>query len=66
MSKSDHEYFNCSEQHEHDYVARLYKIEDRPKVRDFLKESCKNKLINNSTHGEVYQLIEDKLGLKRQ
>lgn len=60
---SDHKYFNCSEEHEFKYVSELY--EDSEKVYLFLKESCKNDKIKYSTHEEVYQLIQDNLGLKK-
>jgi hypothetical protein len=61
--KSDHKYFNCSEEHESYYVSELY--DNKQKVHDFLEKSCKNGDINNSTHDEVYKLIEEKLGLIR-
>jgi len=55
----DHKYFNCSEEHEFNYVSSLY--EEKDKVYDFLKESCENNDIKYSTHDEVYALIKDKL-----
>jgi len=65
MGKSDWELFNCSEQHEHDYVVSLYEVADRPKVRQFLKDKCADGTIKNSTHSQVYDLIKSKLGLTR-
>ena len=65
MGKSDWELFNCSEQHEHDYVVSLYKAADRATVRQFLKDKCDDGTIKNFTHQQVYDLIEKKLGLKR-
>lgn len=66
MGKSDWEYFNCSEGHEHDYVVSLYEAGDRDIVRDFLKEKCADGTINNSTHQDVYDLIESALGITRK
>lgn len=63
---SDHKFFNCSEQHEHDYVARQYPKEERDNVRNFLKQCCKDEQIFYSTHEEVYKLIEKELGLTRE
>lgn len=60
---SDHKYFNCSEQHEHDYVARQYAASHRPRVRQFLKDKCDDGTIRYNTHNEVYQLIKKELGL---
>lgn len=55
MPKSDHEYFNCSEEHEATYVANLYT--DPVAVKEFLKIKCKAGIISNSTHAEVYKLL---------
>ncbi|HLG39011.1 MAG TPA: hypothetical protein VI461_05045 [Chitinophagaceae bacterium] len=52
----DDKYFNCSEQHELDYVSGLYV--QKYIVRDFLAEQCKNKHIGYSTYRQVYRLIE--------
>lgn len=56
----DDKYFNCSEQHEIDYVAGLYDESD--KVRDFLVKKCADGTIHYSTNLQVYQLIKDVLG----
>jgi hypothetical protein len=56
--KSDHEMFNCSEYYEATYVVGLYKDKADKTVRDFLEEKCDSKEINNSTHAEVYALLE--------
>ena len=56
----DDEYFNCSEEHEIDYVANLY--EESQEVREFLEEKCGSEDIDHSTHKEVYELIEKELG----
>ena len=59
----DDKFFNCSESHEHDYVAGLYSVGDRPAVRKLLKDACADNRIKNSTHMEVYELIKAELGL---
>ncbi|MDX4028364.1 hypothetical protein [Aliarcobacter skirrowii] len=56
---SDHKYFNCSEDYEIQYVSNLYKDKDDQTVKEFLKEKCKSKKINYSTHDEVYELLEN-------
>ncbi len=61
----DHEYFNCSEEHEHNYVASLYKDKETKTVKQFLKEKCANKEIHYSTHKQVYTLLENN-GFKRK
>lgn len=56
---SDHKYFNCSEEHEINYVAKQYHDKPNKTVKEFLKEKCDSNEINYSTHDEVYQLLED-------
>lgn len=63
MPKSDHEYFNCSEEHELQYVSGLYVEKDE--VYQALKTMCANNTINNSTHAEVYELL-DRAGFTRK
>jgi hypothetical protein len=58
----DDKLFNCSQQHEHDYVAGLYSIEKRPGVRSFLINGCRNNVIYHCTHYKVYELIRANLG----
>ena len=60
----DHLLFNCSQKHEINYVAGLYS--ESKKVEDFLVEQCKNGVIKNSKHADVYDLIQSKLGLVRK
>lgn len=59
---SDHKLFNCSEQHEHDYVTSKYTKEQRLSVRAFLKLKCHDNTLYYSTHKEVYELIKKELG----
>ena len=56
----DDKYFNCKQEHEDNYVANLY--DESNEVSTFLTEKCKDNTINYSTHMEVYELIEEKLG----
>jgi len=63
MSKGDHEYFNCSEEHELNYVSSLYT--DPKSVKLSLIEMCEKKIIKNSTHAEVYELLKSK-GFKKK
>ncbi|WP_339538280.1 hypothetical protein [Pseudomonas sp. RA_15y_Pfl2_54] len=57
----DDKYFNCTQTHEADYVASLYP-HAKDEVKTFLALACLNKTLHNSTHKEVYELIEKKLG----
>lgn len=57
MSK-EYDEFNCSEDHEYAYVAGLYKDKATQTVKEFLKEKCDSDEIYNSTHAEVYALLE--------
>jgi len=56
--KKDDELFNCSQEHELNYVAKLYG-EKEEVVKKFLKEKCESGEIKNFTHKEVYALIKD-------
>lgn len=56
----DDEHFNCSEQHEKDYVASLYP-DDAKKVREIIQQACADEVFKNSTHKEVYDYIDKKL-----
>lgn len=55
-SKDDN-LFNCSQSWEVNLVANHYGT-NKEKVADFLRKSCANNTIKNSTHMEVYQLIK--------
>lgn len=59
--KKDDEFFNCSQDHEIIYVARLYPGNEK-KVREFLEAKCKEGLIKYFTHQQVYELIKKQLG----
>lgn len=61
----DDKYFNCQEDHEIQYVANQYGA-DSERVADFLKRMCEANIIHNSTHDEVYALIEKGLKLARK
>lgn len=66
MSKSDHKFFNCSEEYEHEYIIRQYPQNVRDIVRSYLYVSCMDGTIKNSTHEEVYNLIKNNLGLEKE
>jgi hypothetical protein len=53
--------FNCSQDHEADQVASHYGT-NKQQIINFLKKSCEIKLIDESTHKEVYELIQAKFG----
>jgi len=55
--KKDWKEFNCSEDHEFNYVKNLY---SKPSaVYDWLKEACDNGKLNSSTHEEIYKMLEN-------
>lgn len=56
----DDKFFNCSEEHEINYVAGLYA--ERAKVKEFLIANCKTGKIKYSTNLQVYELIKKELG----
>ena len=56
----DDKYFNCSQEHEKDYVSNLYT--NSKEVYDFLVIQCNSNEIHYSTHKEVYELIKKELG----
>lgn len=53
-------FFNCSEQHEIDYVAGLYI--DSSRVQELLKKRCADGKIHYSTYLDVFKLIKKELG----
>jgi hypothetical protein len=57
----DDKHFNCTQEHEADYVASLYPHAEE-EVKTFLSSACKDKTLHNSTHKDVYELIRRKLG----
>lgn len=57
----DDNMFSCSQPWEGNLVANHYGT-NKDKVLTFLEECCKNNTIKNSTHLEVYGLIEKKFG----
>jgi hypothetical protein len=58
-------YFNCTQDHEAEYVAGLYPATAKKEVKDFLERACRTKLLNNATHQQVYDLIDKQLGYKQ-
>lgn len=59
----DDKFFNCSQEHEDNYVSGLYG-KDKPKVKEFLEKKCNEGKINYSKHQAVYELIKKELGLQ--
>ena len=57
MSKEYSE-FNCNQEHEFIYIASLYNKPTK-KVKEFFERKCESNEIKNSTHKEVYKLVED-------
>ena len=65
MPKSDHEYFNCSEDHEYEYVIhKKYKLNKNTnptaqEVWDYIENTlCENN--KSMTHKFLYEEIEKK------
>ncbi len=56
----DDQFFNCSNEHEVNYIAGLY--EESKKVRDFLRLKCQDGSISYLTHKALYELIDAQLG----
>ena len=56
----DDKFFNCSQDHELNYVASLYT--EKQKVLDFLKKKCADGTIKYFTYMKVYELIKKDLG----
>ena len=56
----DDKFFNCTDQHEIDYVVSLYSNQDL--VRNLLKKRCADGTIHYSTNLEVYKIIKKELG----
>jgi len=54
--KKDWREFNCSQEHEFDYVKNLYSEPD--KVYDWLKAACAKGKLNHSKHVEVYVMLK--------
>lgn len=54
----DYKLFNCSQDHEHNYVVSLYI--DTKGVRAWLKKECKpGGKIKNTTHKELYEMLKN-------
>lgn len=51
MPTRDAKFFNCSEAHELNYVSGKY--EDSAKVKEFIKEKCKDKTIHYWTQEKL-------------
>ncbi len=58
--------FNDSYRQEHEYIVGKYSKEHGPKIREQLAKWYGDNTITHSTHEEIYKLIENKLGLKKE
>ncbi|TVP96097.1 MAG: hypothetical protein EA374_02350 [Acholeplasmatales bacterium] len=56
--KRDQKFFNCSEKHEIEYLAKKFK-EPKDVVIAKIKELCKAKIIRYSTHAQAEQALID-------
>ena len=54
---TEQDYFNCSEEHEFNYVAGLYK--KTADVKAWLKDKCADGTINYTTHKEIYTMLDN-------
>ena len=61
----DDKYFNCQQEHELEYVSSLYGKDNKKEVYDFLKKMCDLGKIKNSTHKQVYEMIEKEFKYKQ-
>jgi len=52
----DKKYFNCSQKHEIDYLAKKF-IGPHQEIVEKIKELCKDKIIRYSTHHEAEQAL---------
>jgi len=55
--------YNCSQDYEEDYIVEIYDTDNQDDVRNLLQEACKDGRIYYSKHMEVYELIQEELGL---
>lgn len=56
--KKDHNLFNCSQQHEIDYVKNQYT--DPNAVENWISKECKSGgKIKNTTHEKLYAMLKD-------
>lgn len=66
MSKSDWKFFNCSEQHEINYVVSQYPKEYQSIIKAKIQEWCHKGYISNYTHDQLYSFIRLHLGIDRK
>ena len=62
MSISDHQHFNCSQQHERDYVVRQY--QESVFAKQEINKICIEKGSRVLTHGEIYKILDKKFTRK--
>lgn len=59
----DNEFFNCSQEHEVDYVAKQYR--DPEAVKKFITEKCREKVISYWTHKQLYEYLAESNFVKK-
>lgn len=57
MANKDGKFFNCSEEHELNYVSGKY--EDKEKVKEFIKAKCKDKTIHYWTQQKLAEFLAE-------
>lgn len=57
MADKDSKYFNCSEEHELEYVSNKYK--DKVAVKNFIRSKCKDKTIHYWTQEKLAEFLKE-------
>lgn len=66
MLKYKSEYFNCSNQKEHDYIINHYHDQYKTILAFHLKKWCKEEIISNYKYEQVYDLIKHLLDIDKK
>lgn len=66
MLKFNSEYFNCSNQQEHDYIISLYEEQYKTILTFHLKKWCKEGVFINVKYEQVYDLIKYLLDIDKK
>ncbi len=59
--QKDKQVFICSQLHEINYLTHLY--DKCELVESYLRRNCATGFINEKTHFELFQMIEEELGI---
>lgn len=57
MPDRDGKFFNCSEEHEINHVSGKYK--ETTRVKEFIREKCKDKTIHYWTQAKLAAFLEE-------